>query len=39
MAKKGKSKADNENKMPETTNDAGEATQAPKGKKPKKTYN
>jgi len=40
MAKKGKPKADNENKIPAPTNDTGEMTEAPKGgKKQKKTYN
>ena len=39
MAKKGKPSANNENKTPTGTNDAGEATGAPKGKKQKKTYN
>jgi|GEM_PF-2749744 len=40
MAKKGKPKADNENKAPATTGDTGttEQTEAPRGKKPKKTY-
>jgi len=40
MAKKGKQVADNENKAPAGTNDAVDSgTQAPKGKKQKKTYN
>jgi len=39
MAKKGKQKATNDNQAPQTTNDTGEAIEAPKGKKQKKTYN
>jgi hypothetical protein len=39
MAKKGKPKANNENTVPAAGNDAGETTEAPKGKKQKKTYN
>jgi len=37
MAKKSKG-AENGNKNPTATNDAGEQTDAPKGKKQKKTY-
>jgi len=39
MAKKGKPKADNESKIPVPTSDVGETTEAPRGKKQKKTYN
>jgi hypothetical protein len=39
MAKKGKPKADSENKAPTGTNDAGETAEAPRGKKQKKVYN
>ena len=39
MAKKGKPKADNESKILAAGNDTGEVTEAPRGKKPKKTYN
>ena len=37
MAKKSKG-TENENKNPAATNDAGDQTDAPKGKKQKKTY-
>ena len=38
MAKKAKSDSENKNPNPAASNDTAEVTNAPKGKKPKKTY-